>query len=82
MIATAADFHALLPPVSSSSQDSYLLAQILEPPYEADFDCEVTLRPGTAASWSFSPDGKELAVTLRDDLRWSDGTPITARDHA
>lgn len=33
-----------------------------------------------AQSWQFSPDGKSLTVWLRDGLRFSDGTPLTAHD--
>jgi len=33
-----------------------------------------------AADWSFSKDNKVMTVTLRDDWKWSDGTPITSAD--
>ena len=36
--------------------------------------------PGAAKSWSVSPDGKTWAFKLREDLNWSDGTPVTADD--
>ena len=35
---------------------------------------------GLATDWSLSDDGTELTVNLRDDVVWSDGTPITATD--
>jgi peptide/nickel transport system substrate-binding protein len=82
VIAVPSDFQSLLPPVSSSIQDSYLQALILEPPYEVDFDCELEFHRGTAKEFGLWFDKKEISVTLRDDLRWQDGTPVTARDHA
>src|SRR5258708_5947821 len=38
--------------------------------------------PGTAESWSSSPDGLTLTFTLRSDLKFPDGTPATAEDAA
>ncbi len=41
-----------------------------------------TLRPipGMAESWNVSADGKTYTFALRRDLKWSDGTPLTAHD--
>lgn len=36
--------------------------------------------PGVARSWEISQDGHRYVIHLRDDVRWSDGTPVTARD--
>jgi len=48
---------------------------------QADFeDGPATLKPRLARSWSFSEDHRVLTFLLRDDARWSDGTPITADD--
>lgn len=38
------------------------------------------LEPGLAESWEVSPDGQQIIVTLREDLKWSDGEPMTADD--
>src|SRR5882724_9230426 len=38
--------------------------------------------PGTAESWSSSPDGLTLTFKLRSDLKFPDGTPATAEDAA
>ncbi len=38
--------------------------------------------PGTAESWSSSPDGLTLTFKLRTDLKFPDGTPVTAEDAA
>jgi oligopeptide transport system substrate-binding protein len=36
--------------------------------------------PGLASSWEVSPDGIVYTFHLRDNIRWSDGSPITADD--
>jgi oligopeptide transport system substrate-binding protein len=36
--------------------------------------------PGIAKSWEVSPNVDEFIFHLRDNAKWSDGTPITARD--
>lgn len=48
-----------------------------------DVDTETgALVAGMANSWEISSDGLTYTVHLRDDLSWSDGTPITAADYA
>ena len=37
--------------------------------------------PYAAESFEVSEDGRTVTLTLREELRWSDGTPITARDY-
>ncbi len=36
--------------------------------------------PELAESWEISPDGTTIVFTLREDLQWSDGEPLTADD--
>ena len=36
--------------------------------------------PALAESWKFSPDNKRVVFTLRPNLKWSDGEPLTADD--
>ena len=36
--------------------------------------------PAMATSWDISPDGRVYTFHLRDNLRWSDGSPITTDD--
>ncbi|MDZ8184008.1 MAG: ABC transporter substrate-binding protein [Nostoc sp. ChiSLP02] len=38
------------------------------------------LEPALAEAWSISPDRKRITFTLRKNLRWSDGEPLTADD--
>ncbi len=39
-----------------------------------------TFAPQVARSWEVSPDRLNLTFRLRDDVRWSDGVPLTAED--
>jgi peptide/nickel transport system substrate-binding protein len=38
------------------------------------------LKPGLAASWKVSPDGKEMEITLRKGVKFHSGDPLTAKD--
>src|SRR5712672_4091761 len=39
-----------------------------------------TIVPDLATEWSWGEDGKELAFKLREDVKWYDGKPFTAKD--
>jgi peptide/nickel transport system substrate-binding protein len=43
-------------------------------------DDRQTPQPDLAESWSIADDGLVITFTLRPDLRWSDGVPLTAED--
>ena len=38
--------------------------------------------PGIASSWKSSDGGRTYTYTIRPDLKWSDGQPLTAEDAA
>jgi peptide/nickel transport system substrate-binding protein len=38
------------------------------------------VEPSVAEKWTISPDNKTFTLTLRDDVKWSDGTPFTSAD--
>lgn len=44
------------------------------------FDTDLVLRPALAAAWTIEADGRRVIFDLRPDLRFSDGTPLTAAD--
>ncbi|MCX8515301.1 MAG: peptide ABC transporter substrate-binding protein [Burkholderiales bacterium] len=45
-----------------------------------DFDQKNQVIPGMASSWDISPDAKVYTFHLRNNLKFSDGSPITASD--
>jgi len=46
------------------------------------FGPDGALVPGAAESWTISDDGTVYTFKLREDGRWSDGSPVTAEDFA
>jgi peptide/nickel transport system substrate-binding protein len=46
------------------------------------YDADYRPVPDAAESWKVSPDGLRWTFHVRDDLTWSDGPPLTARDVA
>src|ERR1700674_2436501 len=44
------------------------------------FDAEFTVQPQMVAGDSVSSDGKDWTLTLRDGLKFHDGSPVLARD--
>ena len=47
-----------------------------------DYDDELNLVPWHARSWSISEDGRTITFKLRQDIRFSNGRPITSEDFA
>lgn len=43
-------------------------------------DDQLRPRPGLAQGWEVAPNGLVITFTLRPDLTWSDGAPLTAED--
>ncbi|MCR4391447.1 MAG: ABC transporter substrate-binding protein [Candidatus Acetothermia bacterium] len=56
--------------------------RIMENVYETllEFDENMGLKPGLAASWSISPDGTVYTFTIRQGVVFHDGSPLTAED--
>ena len=67
----------------SSDVDTYTVWMVFETVFEPlmvyDYD-EVKLKPFLAKNYQISDDGLEITFTLRDDIHFSDGVPITADD--
>jgi peptide/nickel transport system substrate-binding protein len=71
--------------ISSSAFTADLARQLYLPLFHEEPDFQEhppSFTPALAESWSFSPDGLTLTVRLKAGLKWSDGTPLTARDAA
>lgn len=68
-----------LNPGAATLAESYTLFELVySSMYELNLDG--TYSPDLAKSLAVSEDGKVLTFTIRDDLKWHDGQPVTARD--
>jgi peptide/nickel transport system substrate-binding protein len=65
------------PGFSTNPPDILIVSQVYE--HLVDIDSTYTAVPGLAKSWE-SKDGKTWTFTLRDDPKFWDGTPVTAKD--
>ncbi|MCP4658494.1 MAG: hypothetical protein GY856_24035, partial [bacterium] len=68
-----------LDPVACLSvEDAEILGNVFEPLFAADAGGNLVAL--LAETWEASPDGTRFQVTLRPDVRFSDGTPLSARE--
>jgi oligopeptide transport system substrate-binding protein len=77
-IANMAEPESLDPHKTSSVGESNILRNLFEGLMVLDPSGHVA--PGVAESFSISPDGLTYTFRLRDDAKWSNGEPVTARD--
>lgn len=66
------------PGITNNSFASIFLVNCFEGLSTYDSDGNVV--PGVAESWDISEDGKVYTFHLREGLKWSDGSPLTAND--
>ncbi|MCP3961994.1 MAG: protein kinase [bacterium] len=64
------------PVASFSLEDAEVLANVFDPLLGSD--AEGNLVPRLCREWEGSEDGQAFVLTLRDGVRFSDGTPLTA----
>ncbi len=55
---------------------------IYEPLYYYNLATQAAPKPMLATAYSWSPDGKQLTITTRTGVTWSDGQPFSAKDVA
>lgn len=67
------------PSVTNNSFAQYVLINCFEG--LVTYDSTGTLVPGNAESWDISDDGLTYTFHLRDGLKWSDGSDLTAEDY-
>ena len=72
----------LNPLLNSDPVVADLLRLIFEPLVVLDEQSRPVPNPAITQSVVFSPDGNSLALTLRDNITWEDGTAITTADVA
>ena len=66
------------PAAAGDATTAAVVAQLYET--LTTYDASLTLQPALAASWDVAPDGQSVVFHLRPDLRFSDGTSLTAED--
>lgn len=69
-----------LNPFTGILAESYEIFQLQYSTLLSSSSVDFTPDAGLAESWEASADGKTWTYTLRPDLLWSDGTPLTAND--
>ncbi|NCG20053.1 MAG: hypothetical protein GWP91_13680 [Rhodobacterales bacterium] len=80
VIGYQSDIGNLISVVSETAADGEIMSALSFPLVDSEFDCSLKKLPGMATEWSWSDDGKTLRMTLRDDLKYEDGSPVTAED--
>lgn len=64
---------------NSTEVSNTLIGNVYDSLVDYDLD-SLTPKPRLATSWTFSPDGKQLTLELRDDVTFHDGRPFTSAD--
>ncbi|MEV8639170.1 ABC transporter substrate-binding protein [Streptosporangium sp. NPDC051023] len=77
-IGTTADVVNYNPLVGNSRTDSWVTNLMY--PHLMQMDEAGKRIPYLATEWSYGKDGTTATMRLRDDMKWSDGTPVTADD--
>jgi len=75
---TTADPPSLDPTIATGTLATSILVDLMEGLLARDAASRP--RPGVADSWTVSEDGLRYTFHLRENLRWSDGRPLTAED--
>ena len=69
---------SLDPGLATDTTSANILLNIMDPLVELDEDLNPV--PAAAESFETSEDGKTVTFVLRDDLKWTNGDPVTAGD--
>ena len=76
-----ADSLFLDPVLNDANVDIWILSNLYDTLILPSDDGK-SLKPGLATQWKVSTDGLTVTLTLRDGIRFSDGSPITPADQA
>jgi len=76
--ATIGEPSNLIPPLSSDSSSHEVAEYLYVAPLK--YDKNIKLVPQAAEKFEVLEEGRLLRFTLRRDIRWTDGVPLTARD--
>ncbi len=78
IVASIGEPSVLLPPLASDSASAQISGLVFDTLIEIGKDLEY--EPGIAERWEVSDDGLVLTFFLRKDVKFHDGTPLTADD--
>jgi peptide/nickel transport system substrate-binding protein len=78
VVGITGDIDGLNPVVATSVGASNVMGQLYMS--LARMNEQMEFEPELATGWEFSEDHLELTYSLRDDVVWADGVPVTARD--
>ncbi len=70
---------SLDPPLAQGTHESWILDHLFEGLMKIDSNMQVV--PGMAKDYKVSEDLLTYTFTLRDDIKWSNGDPVTAYDY-
>jgi peptide/nickel transport system substrate-binding protein len=79
IIGALSDPATLNPLVSTTTEEMDIIERIFLKLLDEQDDF-LTFHPRLARSWKFSEDGLAITFELRNDVKWTDGTPCTAHD--
>jgi peptide/nickel transport system substrate-binding protein len=79
VVAENTDFEDLNPLTATHAQAANVIRDILFMPL-LRWNEQLELAPNLARSWEVNADSTVLTFRLRHDIRWHDGTPVTAYD--
>ncbi|MCX6497529.1 MAG: ABC transporter substrate-binding protein [Arthrobacter sp.] len=68
-----------LDPLLANTIQNDMVDDLLYDPI-VDFSSDGTLTPRVATAWKTSDDAKSVSLTLRTDIKFTDGTALTAKD--
>src|SRR5690242_17043192 len=72
------EIDTLDPPATNASNSVMAVSLIFEGLVR--LDAKLNIQPAGAESWDISPDGKTYTFHIRKDLKWADGSAVTAED--
>ena len=78
-IAIGASPQSLDPHVVTGVPGIHIVSNLGEPLVRLNLD-SLAVEPAAAESWQISDDGLRYTFTLRQNARWSNGEPVTAKD--
>ena len=62
------------------SANGFLFAEVYAGLVRPSLEDDTRVEPDLAASYNVSSDGRSYTFKLREDVRFSDGTPLTSQD--